>query len=198
MLCVRLHHRKEDYPMNDIIKKAKEYRNLVAIRANAHERSAEWHRHRGTQLGVSATALSALVSTAIFATVTSQLSLENPNSITIPQCGWYLLLYFVFVLLLILAPVLTGVQTYLNHPEQAKNHKVSWAGYYRLKQRLDLFLLRYSDVNAGGSREEALKELEDISKEIEMLCDNSITLTRRAYDHAKAELPEESVVSHEA
>ena len=146
--------------MNDIIKNAKEYRNLVAIRANAHERSAEWHRHRGTQLGVIATALSALVSTTIFATVTSQLGLDNQNSISIPQGGWHLLVYFVFVLILFLTPILTGLQTYLKHPEQAENHKVSWAGYYRLQQRLDLFLLRYSDANAGGSREDALKELE--------------------------------------
>jgi hypothetical protein len=89
--------------MNDILTKAKEYWKLVATRAIAHEKSAEWHRHRGTKLGVAATVLSAVVSTAIFATVTSQLGLNG--KITIPQGTSALLIYFVVSLLLILAPV---------------------------------------------------------------------------------------------
>jgi hypothetical protein len=175
--------------MNDILTKAEEYWVLVATRAIAHENSAEWHRHRGTVLGVAATVLSAVVSTAIFATVTSQLGLNKTGTITVPQGRWALLIYFVVGLLLILAPVLTGVQTYLKHPEQADKHRISWAGYYRLQQRIDFFLLRYADVNAAASvREEALKDLGDISKEIEDQCRSSITLTRGAYDEAKGEL----------
>ena len=43
--------------MNDILAKATEYRDLVAMRAIAHEVSAEWHRSRGVWLGVVATAI---------------------------------------------------------------------------------------------------------------------------------------------
>jgi len=175
--------------MNEILTKAEEYWVLVATRAIAHENSAEWHRHRGTVLGVAATVLSAVVSTAIFATVTSQVGLNKTGTITVPQGRWALLIYFVVGLLLILAPVLTGVQTYLKHPEQPDRHRISWAGYYRLQQRIDFFLLRYADVNAAATvREEALRDLGDISKEIEDQCRSGITLTRGAYDEAKEEL----------
>src|SRR4051794_24452001 len=137
--------------MHDILVKAKEYWNLVATRAIAHEKSAESHRHWGTLLGGAATVLSALVSTAIFSTVTSQLGLNTKGTIAIPQGGWVsLLLYSVLGLLLILAPMLTAVQAYLNHPEQADKHRVSWAGYYHLQQRIDLFLLRYADANGAA------------------------------------------------
>jgi hypothetical protein len=175
--------------MNDILVKAREYWMLVATRAIAHEKSAESHRYRGTQLGIAATALSALVSTAIFATVTSQLGLNTKGNITIPQGGWALLIYLGLGFLLILAPVLAGVQTYLNDPEQADKHRVSWAGYYRVQQHIDIFLLRYADANAAATeREEALRDLGDISKEIEDLCRNSITLTRGAYAEAAKQL----------
>jgi hypothetical protein len=45
------------------------------------------------------------------------------------------------------------------------------------------------DVNAAATvREEALRDLGDISKEIEDQCRSSITLTRGAHDEAKEEL----------
>src|SRR5262245_48727965 len=117
-------------PMNAILAKAKEYRDLVAMRAIAHELSAEWHRSRGVRLGVAATAISALVGSVIFATATSQLGLDGKGSISLPTGvgGW--LLYVSFGLLLITAPVLSGVNTYLNFPEQAEKHRTSCAGYY--------------------------------------------------------------------
>jgi hypothetical protein len=177
-------------PMNDILTKAKEYRKLVATRAIAHEKSAEWHYHWGVRLGLAATVLSAAVGSAIFVAVTKQLGLAGQGSIPFPTGGWAWLIYFVFGLLLIAAPVLTGVQTYLNHPEQAARHKASWAGYYRQQQRLDLFLLRYADVNSAATkRDEALKELEDITKEIGTVSDNSLMLTEEAYAVAAAEAP---------
>jgi hypothetical protein len=90
---------------------------------------------------------------------------------------------------LITAPVLSGVNTYLNFPEQAEKHRASYAGYYRVQQRIDLFLLWYVDVNsAAPKREELLKELDDISKEIETVFDKSLTLTATAYAKATAKL----------
>jgi hypothetical protein len=54
-----------------------------------------------------------MVGTTIFATVTSQLGLKAPGVIILPQSGWALLISFVLRFLLILAPVLTTMQTYL-------------------------------------------------------------------------------------
>jgi hypothetical protein len=175
--------------MKDVLATAKEYWEVVAKRAIAHEKSAEWHRKRGAQLGIGATILSAVVGTAVFATITSQLGLDGKASITFPQGGMALLLYIIVFAPLILAPVLTGVHAYVNDPEQAEKHKRSWAGYYRLQQSIDLFLLKYADANAQvDKREEAIKELEAISKEIQSLCDDSITLTSRAYADADEEM----------
>ncbi|MDH4260077.1 MAG: SLATT domain-containing protein [Gammaproteobacteria bacterium] len=185
--------------MKDILATAEEYREVVAKRAIAHEKSAEWHRKRGAQLGVSATILSAVVGTTIFATITSQMGLDGKGSITFPQGGIALLLYIVVFAPLVLAPVLTGVHAYVNDPEQAAKHKRSWAGYYRLQQRIDLLLLKYGDANAqGDEREEAIKELEAVSKEIESLCDDSITLTTRAYADADAEMQKRGSSNREA
>lgn len=129
-----------------------------------------------------------MVSTAIFTTVTSELGLNN-GTVVIPQKWWALLILIVVSLLLILAPVLTGVQAYLNHPAQADKHRVSWAGYYRLQQRIDLLLLRHAGANVTATdREEALKDLGEISREIEDLCKNSITLSRHALARAEAKV----------
>ncbi|HEX6372509.1 MAG TPA: SLATT domain-containing protein [Longimicrobium sp.] len=175
--------------MHDIIERAKEYRELVATRALGHEKSAEWHRHWGEVLGVVATALSAIVGSAIFVAVANQLGLGGQGGISLPAGRWAWLGYFFFGLLLISAPVLTGIQTYLNHPEQAARHKASWAGYYRIQQRLDLFLLRHAELDCvAPERSEALNELEGISKEIETVAESSLTLTDRAYADARKAL----------
>jgi len=172
--------------MQDIIEKATEYWELVATRSVAHEKSAEWHRHQGEVLGIVATVLSAVVGSAVFVAVTKQLGLDGQGGIALPAGRWAWLVYFFFGLLLISAPVLTGVQTYLNHPQQAARHKTSWAAYYHLQQRLDLFLLRYRTVNSGATdRGGAIQQLEEIAKEIETVADTSITLTDAAYDKAR-------------
>jgi hypothetical protein len=175
--------------MKEVLATAEEYRKVVARRAIAHERSAEWHRKRGAKLGVSATILSAVVGTAIFATITSQLGLDGKASITFPQGGWAILVYLLVFAPLILAPVMIGVHTHVNDPEQAEKHKHSWAGYYQIQQRLDLFLLKYADIgDQCDIKGEAIKELEVISMEIKDLCDESITLTSRAYRDADKEI----------
>lgn len=177
-----------DNPMNGILTTAEEYREQVAMRATAHYKSAEWHRHQSAKLGGIATVLSALVGTTIFATITSQLGLDGQGHISLPSGGWALLGYAVFVLILIASPVLTGLQTFLNNAEQAEQHRGSWAGYLRLQQRLDIFLLRYAEVNPEAAmREKALQELKEITTEIGTMSDNSITLTKRAYDEARTE-----------
>jgi len=89
----------------------------------------------------------------------------------------------------VLSPVVTGVQAYLRHPEQAATHKTSYVGYCRLQQRLDIFCLRYGDGNSASTdRMQALQELDEISKEIEKVADSSITLTKAAYARADERL----------
>lgn len=175
--------------MNDIIIKATDYRKDVARRAVAHELSGEYHRHRGVPLGIAATVVSAIVGSAIFITITAKLGFDGGSTISIPSRGWTLLAFIGFGLLSILAPILTGLQSHLNHPGQAEKHRASSADYYRLQQRLDFFLSRYHGENFKGEmREDALKELNDISREIETAKKISISLTAKAYEHADRQL----------
>src|SRR4051794_35100898 len=112
--------------MKDIREKAEKYWVLAAMRAVAHENSAEWHRGRGVRLGVIATGLSAVVGSAVFVAVAKQLGPGEGTSLPTGALAG-LFFYFVLGLLLVSAPVLTGIHTYLNHPQQAERHKASSA-----------------------------------------------------------------------
>ena len=169
--------------MDDILAKAKEYQDDVALRAKAHERSAEWHRWRGEVLGNATTIVSGIVGSAVFGTLLSQLGLSGKNRLTLPAEGWPLFIFVVVFFLSILAPVLSTVQTRMNDAGQAATHKASAADYHRLQQELDRFRLRYTEPNSSpGRREEALKELDNISVDIQGVSSRSLTLT----DHAIA------------
>src|SRR6266498_2492080 len=163
-----------------ILDKANEYLKIVTIRAIAHEMSAEWHRSTGTTLGVVATILSAIVGSTVFVVVSKNFALNGTGDFVFPPLswGWRLFIYICIGLILILSPVLTGIQTFLNHPQQAEKHRVSFAGYFDLQQHLDRFIIKYEEVNSENNvNENALKELEEISKKIKTVLDNSLTLT---------------------
>ena len=170
--------------MKDILDQAESYRKDIGMRVTAHELSSMWHRRRGVLLGGAATILSAAIGTSIFATVTTQLR-EGKLDFS-DFNGWkYLLIFGAFGLVLVLSPVLTGMQAYLRHPEQAATHKISYVRYCRLEQRIDIFLLQYGDVNSSNiDRTRALSQLDAISRDMEKVAIDSITLTKAAYADA--------------
>jgi hypothetical protein len=176
--------------MTDIREQAKQYRKDVELRALAHEASAEWHRGRGVRLGGAATLLSAVVGTSIFVTLTTQLKEGKLDLSDFGLGGWKSWAIFgALGFALVLSPVLAGMQAYLKHPEQAATHKASYVGYCRLKQRIDLFLLRYPDDNSANTdRIRALEQLDAISRDIEKVATNSITLAKAAYASAAQKL----------
>ena len=169
--------------MNDIREKENEYRTEVAMRAIAHERSAEWHRKRGTILGVAATVISAVMGSSIITAATSHI---KDGHIDLPTGFLPSLIYFCLAFGLILAPVLSGIQTYLNDPEQAEKHRITSAGYYRLQRQIDILQLQHSDEKVPDPhRDEALQSFGNIAAQIENLQTHSITLTPRAIERAK-------------
>ncbi|HEU4556887.1 MAG TPA: hypothetical protein VFS20_03520, partial [Longimicrobium sp.] len=100
--------------------------------------------------------------------------------------------YLGFGLLAVLSPVLTGVQTFLNHPAQAQKHSDSSARYNRLKRRLDSFISKYGGAPLTGRKlEEALKEQGEISDDIEEEDAKSIPLTAQAYRASDAQIGSE-------
>ena len=97
--------------IDDILTEARKYRQWVGARAIAHYRSAEDHRKKGVLIGWGAISLSAIVGTTVFATLASQFGLsgQQNGSNLLPSGGWA----WVFGAILILAPVISGWQTFL-------------------------------------------------------------------------------------
>ncbi len=129
----------------------------VAVRAVAHELSADWHRRRRTGVGLAATMASAAVGTAMFAAAGKGFNLA---AVAPP---WQALPYVV-AFLAILAPVLTAVQANLGDAEQAEAHRKISASYFRLKQRLDLWRIdaRPSELPSKDQRAYVTQEREEL------------------------------------
>ena len=176
--------------MDEVLVKAKQYQDDVAVRAKAHEISAEWHRWRGEVLGNATTIVSGIVGSAIFVTLTSQLGLAGKERLSLPAEGWPFFLAVVVCVLSILAPTLSGIQGRINDAGQAATHRALSAEYYRLQQVIDHFLLSYTDLNSSPQkREEALKELDKISVDIQAVSSRpGLTLTDKAIAAAEEKL----------
>jgi hypothetical protein len=174
--------------MEDILQNAREYLILVHLRMDAHYGSSEWHRARGVRWGVIATLLSAIVSSALFAALTKQVGINGQLAILVPTSGWGWSITLLIGALLVLSPALTGVTTYLNDPDQAQRHNTSAAKYFGVKQRLDLFILRYAKPPTADRRDEALGKLQTILDDIEVIARESITLTPDAIRDARLRL----------
>jgi len=181
--------------MDDILAKAKEYGRLFSLLKIAHEKSAEWHRSLGEKLGGAEKGISTIVGTAVFVGLASQLGLDGKGTIRIPEHSWALILYMLVLLLLISAPLLTALQMFRKDAEQSIGHGNSYAAYGRLEQRIDIFVLRFS---TGTDRKEALKEVDEISKELETIRRQSIMLTKRAYEDAERERSRREVACSKA
>jgi hypothetical protein len=171
--------------MRDLLANAKQERENIRKRAIAHDRSAEHHRKRGVRLGVTSTIVSAIVGSAVFVAVMSQLGLSGKGAISLPSDGWARLLFLGVALLSILAPVLSGVNTVLNDPQEAGKHRTSSARYDGVQGRIVRFIAQYEDGDpVGTEREKALKEYEDIRKEVAAIKAEAPTLTDRAEKEA--------------
>jgi len=175
--------------MNNILKNANDRRKRVNRRAIAHELSAEFHRHRGVQIGILATVISAIVGSTVFVTLITRIGLDGKGTISVPSKGWGWLAYVGFAFLSVLAPVLIGLQTFLNHPGEAEKHTISSAEYYHLLDRLDSLISLYPGEQLTGTQIEAAeKEMADISNEIEKTHKKSIQLTKRAIRDADTQI----------
>jgi hypothetical protein len=102
----------------------------------AHYESARYYARLHLLLGVPAIALSAIVGTAVFATM----SQSNVASSAASSAGTTAESFMpVFIgSLSILAAVLTGLQTFLKNAEVAEKHRVAGAKFANLKHRLEL------------------------------------------------------------
>jgi len=168
--------------MKDLIEKALVYQEFAATRSNAYYGMADFCRRSHMRLGVVATIASTLVGTAVFAGLATRANSNNSAALQ-SLGGWGLVGFLIVALFSISAPVLTGLQTFLKYSEQAEKHKVTAVGYDLLRQRLDLFMLRFRDA-PDASRDAALKHLEEIVGEFGRIAEGSLTISDNVYDKA--------------
>ena len=161
--------------MDEIIGKAKEYwRNAGYLRLG-HYMAAESASRKHKLIGIPSVALSAVVATSVFATMTDEVNLV------------FRVLTGVIALL---AAVLASLQTFLNFSDLAERHRMAAARYFSARRRLDIFILSYAarETDAGealeAQREAALLGLREITDELGSLSSESPTLNEATYRRA--------------
>jgi hypothetical protein len=171
--------------MGTLLETAREYKDFAATKANAYYASAEYYARAHTRLGVAATAVTTLVGTTVVTSLVSQFGIGGNEPKPLPTDRVWIAVYAIITLLSIAAPVLTGLQAFLRFAERSESYKATAAGYDRLRQRLDVFLLRHGATNAQGDQE-AYADFEKIVDDFGMLAGNSLTIPDSVYDRAAA------------
>ena len=153
---------------DDLLKKAKDYRWYAQKASNSHYDMAERAKIRHKRLGIPVTVLTAIVGTAIFATLSSQ----THN----------LRIQIATGLLSLTATVLAALQTFLNYSDQSAQHKSAAVKFEAIQHRLDIFILKLA---AGDlQRDAALKEFEEIGQTLHDISAQAPTVPDSIYDAA--------------
>ena len=164
--------------MDDIIKKAEQYKIDATYNGRAHYKAVEIASKKGNLIGVPAVVASSIVATSIFATL-------NTN----PQIEWKLATGF----LSIATAILSALQTFFKFSDKAEKHRVAGAKYSGLRRNIEHFILTYSGKDLSA-REDALKEIKLIGESLTKLAEDSFPVPQKAYDLAIKEISEESGV----
>jgi hypothetical protein len=151
----------------DILSKARDFWKFSIVQGNAHYLASETFGARNRWLGIPVTIMTAVVGTAIFAT------LSRANTIQ-----W---LAIATGMLSITAAVLSSLQTFLRFSELSAAHKNAGTSYDEVRRALDLFFLRFG---REPDREAAIKRLEEISKNLDAIAKAAPTIPDRIYDAA--------------
>ncbi len=109
----------------DALATLQQWLNGIKIYHVAHQRAAAYYGHANRLLGVPVTVLTILISTSIYATLSSSKSTQ----------------IFMFIgAVSALAAVLSGLQTFLNYPELVQKHKAAGVKFGRLRRRVEEIL----------------------------------------------------------
>ena len=164
----------------DMLATAEDYRHYAQKKSNAHYRMSERAKSRHNTLGIPVTVLTAIVGTAIFATI---------NSPT--QNFW---IQVAAGLLSLTAAVLAALQTFFNFSDVAAQHKDAAASYEAVRHQLDWFLLSYSTWGDASTLEVPLKELRAVASQIDEIAKKSPGVPDSVYDAVKTRVAERPIV----
>ena len=154
--------------LEDVLEKAEQFQNFCIKKCNAHYLAAEINGKRNRFFGIPVAAITAVVATSIFGTLSQK---ETVVWLSIITGG-----------LSILAAILSSLQTFLRYSEVAQEHRTAAVGFESMRRKLDLFLLKY---RGSDDRQAALDRLEKLSADIDAISQNSPTLPDAVYDAVK-------------
>jgi hypothetical protein len=159
--------------MKTILERAGTYWRASGITGLGHYKSAEIAARKHRAIGIPSVALSAVVATSIFSTLSEGVHI-----------GWRIATG-VFALA---AAILAALQAFLSFGDQAEKHKSAGARYGNVRRRIDLFIVEYTGTEQPDAvREEALEKLKSLAEELGKLASDSPTLPGALYDEAKEE-----------
>ncbi len=145
----------------------------VSKRAVAHEACADFHRSRGVLYGASAIVVSALGGVAMFLIAANVIRPGLDNAWT-----------YAIGMLALLSPVLLGIHANLRDAERAQAHRTASAGYFRLKQKLELLHSESRWRDPLSTRDERTKLVD----ERELVFAGSVTVAEAALRRAERRL----------
>lgn len=153
----------------------------AALRARAHEVSAESHRKRGMILNVVEIVLSAAVGTTI---VAAAMSHGESRSV----------LYLGLGFIVIAQPLIARLNAFLSNPVHVERHNRSSAAYYALNRLIALQL-----VDPDTTTADKLRRLVDkVNREFSEISAAGIPLTLRALHRARVRMIDESRLEQQA
>lgn len=165
---------------SDMLATAEDYRHYAQKKSNAHYRMSERAKAKHNSLGIPVTASTAIVGTAIFAT------LNSPN-----QSFW---IQVAAGLLSMAAAVLAALQTFFNFSDVATQHKDAAASYEAVRHQLDWFLLSYSSWGEASSFEVPLKELRETAARLDEIAKKAPSVPDSVYDAVQTRVAERPIV----
>jgi hypothetical protein len=156
--------------VDDVLALATQYRLRAHAKARSHWLAAKDADRLHTFLGVPVVALSAIVGSAVFATISAR-----------PDPPWQI----ATGMLSVAAGVLAAIQTFFRPAERADHHRRAAAGYAALHRSFKLFDLEHRSDRQG--RDTALDELRRRLTQFDELEKQSPDLPDRLYDQAVRE-----------
>jgi hypothetical protein len=159
--------------ISDVRGQIEAYRVATRVLSHAHNLAAGRNdgRHRG--LGVPVVAITALVSTSVFASV-------NTN----PQAGWKIATGAVALV----ASILSALLTFLGFGELASKHRASATRYGDARRRCEFLLLKYPPTSSENERVAALADVQALLTMLEAIEEESPNLPRGFYDKARDDI----------
>ncbi len=146
-----------------------------AVMSNAHYDMAEIHKKRHRKFGVIVVVITAIVGTAVFASLG-----KSPNI-------WIQLFTG---LLSVGAAVLSALQTFLGFSELQTQHKRAADGYSISRRDIEFLMMKYPTAN-GVAGESGTSEFEALKKNLDELDRASPTIPDDVYNAASAKTPVE-------